>query len=72
MLRDTGQYEKITREGKIPFLFYTFTPRPLVGNDFYVIDGELSSLLINAHRELGILEALSEGVVTGLKLLKID
>jgi len=56
MLRDTGQYEKITREGKKPFSFYTFTPQPLVGNDFYVIDDELSSLLINAHRELGILE----------------
>jgi len=56
MLRDTGQYEKITREGKIPFSFYTFTPRPLVGNDFFVIDDELSSLLVNAHRELGILE----------------
>ena len=56
MLRDTGQYEKTTREGKIPFSFYTFTPRPLMGNDFFVIDDELSSLLVNAHRELGILE----------------
>lgn len=52
----TGEYEKYVPNKAGEFSFYTFTPRPLMSGDFFVVDEELSATLAKAHRELGILE----------------
>ena len=54
----TGDYFK--RQNNITkTIYYTFTPRPLSENNFYSPDDEFNDLLINAYKELGILEGMS-------------
>lgn len=40
------------------FKYFTFTPRPLMHGDMYKMDDELSTFLIEAHRNIGILKGL--------------
>ena len=54
----TGDYTEQRKNGKLNFIYYTFTPRPLKGNTFFKIDDELMALLIEAHHNLGLLEGL--------------
>lgn len=54
----TGDYTEQRKNGKLNFIYYTFTPRPLKGNTFFKIDDELMALLIEAHQNLGLLEGL--------------
>ncbi len=43
----TGDCTKQRKNGKLNFIYYTFTPRPLKGNTFFKIDDELMALLID-------------------------
>ena len=58
MIPYTGDYiEHI--DGSIDnFKYFTFTPRPLMHGDMYKMDDELSTFLIEAHRNIGILKGL--------------
>jgi hypothetical protein len=58
MIPYTGDYiEHI--DGSIDnFKYFTFTPRPLIHGDMYKMDDELSTFLIEAHRNIGILKGL--------------
>ena len=52
----TGDYTEQRKNGKLNFIYYTFTPRPLKGNTFFKIDDELMALLIETYHTLGLLE----------------
>ena len=54
----TGDYTEQRKNGKLNFIYYTFTPRPLKGNTFFKIDDELMALLIETYHTLGLLEGL--------------
>ena len=58
MIPYTGDYiEHI--DGSIDnFKYFTFTPCPLMHGDMYKMDDELSTFLIEAHRNIGILKGL--------------
>jgi Fic family protein len=42
--------------------YYTFTPHPLCNDLAITVDSELLSLLVNAHRQLGLLEGFCRNV----------
>lgn len=54
----TGNYTKQRKNEKFNFTNYTFTPRPLKGATLFKMDDELAALLVEAHRNLGLLEGL--------------
>lgn len=54
----TGDYTEQRKNGKLNFIYYTFTPRPLKGNTFFKIDDELMALLIETYHTLGLLEGV--------------
>lgn len=58
MIPYTGDYIEHIDDNKSNSKYYTFTPRPLIYGDMYKMDDELSSLLIEAHRNIGFLEGL--------------
>lgn len=58
MLPYTGDYIEHIDNNIDDFKYYTFTPRPLMHEDMYKMDDELSALLIEAHRNIGFLEGL--------------
>jgi len=66
MYQYTGDYEKLYRSNKNQlrpledFYFYAFTPRPLMDGSFFTPDEELSSLLVMAHGQLGVLEGMTK------------
>ena len=47
----TGDYTEQRKNGKLNFIYYTFTPRPLKGNTFFKIDDELMALLIETYHK---------------------
>lgn len=51
----TGEYIEHIDNNKSNFKYYTFTPRPLMHGDLYKMDDELSTFLIEAHRNIGFL-----------------
>ena len=58
MIPYTGDYIEHIHSNQNNFKYYTFTPRPLMHGDMYKIDDELSTLLIEAHRNIGFLDGL--------------
>ncbi|RGC80406.1 Fic family protein [Hungatella hathewayi] len=58
MIPYTGDYIEHIDSNQNNFKYYTFTPRPLMHGDMYKIDDELSTLLIEAHRNIGFLDGL--------------
>lgn len=54
----TGDYTEQRKNEKFNFTYYTFTPRPLKGATLFKMDDELAALLVEAHRNLGLLEGL--------------
>lgn len=58
MIPYTGEYIEHFDPEKPSLKFYFFTPRPLMRGDMYQMDDELSTLLIEAHRNIGFLEGL--------------
>ena len=52
----TGDYTKQRKNEKSNFTYYTFTPCPLKGAILFIMDDELAALLVEAHRNLGLLE----------------
>jgi len=52
----TGDYTE--KREKFNFTYYTFTPRPLKGATLFKMDDELAAFLVEAHRNLGLLEGL--------------
>ncbi len=58
MLPYTGDYIEHVDGNNCHFKYYTFTPRPLMHGNLYKLDDELSSLLIDAHRNIGFLAGL--------------
>jgi len=56
---EAGKYE-IQRERAC--FYYTYTPKLLCGEDFIKTDEELTFLLSNAHRNLGILEGMAKAM----------
>jgi len=58
MLPYTGDYIEHIDDNNCHFKYYTFTPRPLMRGNLYKLDDELSSLLIDAHRNVGFLAGL--------------
>ena len=55
----TSEYFQYTKNDSLQSVYYTFTPKPITGGNHYAIDEELSSLLIETHRALGILEGMT-------------
>lgn len=58
MIPYTGEYIEHFDPEKPSLKFYSLTPRPLMRGDMYQMDDELSTLLIEAHRNIGFLEGL--------------
>jgi len=58
MFTYTGTYYEHTSDNIMRSAYYTFTPKPLMEGGFYSMDEELTSLLISAHRSLGVLEGM--------------
>ena len=54
----TGDYIEHIEGDKNNFKYYTFTPRPLMNGDMFKTDDELTTLLIEAHHNIGFLEGL--------------
>jgi Fic family protein len=54
----TGEYFEHPTDGASRGIYYSFLPKHLVDGSFYTADEELFSLLIEAHRALGILEGM--------------
>ena len=42
----TGDYTEQRKNGKLNFIYYTFTPRPLKGNTFFKIDINLREWIL--------------------------
>lgn len=59
MFMITGDYVEHKSDSASRSVYYTFTPRPLMEGSFYLLDDELSHLLVAAHRTLGMLEGMS-------------
>ena len=67
--------EKIIHDGKKHYRSTSFTPRHLMEGGFFTMDDELSTLLISAHRSLGILDGMikympNRGIIRDLMILK--
>lgn len=58
MIPYTGDYTEHIDDSINNFNYYTFTPRPLMHGDLYKMDDELSTLLIEAHRNIRFLKEL--------------
>ena len=55
----TSEYFQYTKNDSLQSVYYIFTPKQLTGGNHYVMDDELSSLLIETHRALRILEGMT-------------
>jgi len=58
MFVHTGDYIEHIRDDALRSTYYTFTPLPLVGGNFYTMDSTLAASLAKAHRALGFLEGI--------------
>lgn len=58
MLPYTGDYIEHVDGNNCHFKYYTFIPRSLMRGNLYKLDDELSSSLIDAHRNIGFLAGL--------------
>lgn len=58
MFVHTGDYVEYTTDDISRSTYYTFTPRPLMEGNFYIMDDALAALLTETHRTLGILEGM--------------
>jgi hypothetical protein len=60
MFVHTGDYFEHTSNDTLRSTYYTFTPVPLMEGSFYSMNDELSALLTDAYRSLGVLEGMAE------------
>lgn len=66
----TGEYYEHAVGGISKAVYYTFTPRSLMADGLFTPDEELYSLLIVAHRALGILEGMITNIPNRSVLLE--
>ncbi len=59
MFVQTGNYTEHNNNDLRRSSYYTFTPRPLMGESFYAMSDELAMALTDTHRALGILEGMA-------------
>lgn len=58
MFVHTGDYTEHKTDTPLRLTYYTFTPRPLMDGGFYTMTDDMESLLVAAHRAIGIIEGM--------------
>ena len=58
MIPYTGEYIGHKENNQLGFIYYSFTPAPLMAGNFYTIDDELIALLNDTYQKLGFLEGI--------------